>query len=181
MFKRMSIGLLLALSSITAQAQHVALEDWWLTTDDFGGLKQSTSAPDFYFAVSKNNSIKNYPGYTYETPEGYRIATTEEAESVFFSTTNGGTSNTYTYFNQGGWQGYSWEGTTRFHFLFSDSLETKAYKHVGNFDHYQVQYTSNISNIAGFVLIKDVPAPFMLSALGLALIGFSKRKKRGIL
>merc|ERR1712000_233395 len=39
-----------------------------------------------------------------------------------------------TYLNQCGWQGYEWGGIRRTHFLFSDSAQTKAYKHAGRGD-----------------------------------------------
>lgn len=179
MLKNISLGLGLFLSSLSAQAEHVALEDWWLTTDAFGGLKQSESAPEYYFAVSKTNAIDIYSGDTYETPEGYRIATSAEGVAAFTSNQNAGAYN-LTYHNQGGWNGYSWEGSTRTKFLFSDSLSTNLYKHTGNRDDYKPQVTSHFTTqIAGFVLVKDVPVPLMFSALGLGLIGFSKRKKNG--
>lgn len=178
MLKKISLGLGLLLSSLAAQAEYVSLEDWWLTTDHYGGLRQSESAPDYYFAVAKSNSIDLSGDHTYEVPSGYRIATTEEGYSAF--PIKSGSSYSHAYYNKGGWNGYSWEGTSRYYFLFSDSSTTGAYKHAGSADDYKVSYLNinavSTSNLAGFVLVKDVPVPILLGAFGFALLGLSKRK-----
>jgi hypothetical protein len=182
----------LSLSCASAQAEFISSDDWWLTTDNLGGLRQSTTNPDYFFAVSKDNIMDTTA--TYGNIDGYRIATTAEGESVFNQAHTSGI-QTYTYYSQGGWSGYTWEGKNRYYFRFADSVQTDAYKHAGNYDEYYVEYQPITSGVfAGFVMVRDgtatslpnnaphaaatdVSAPALLGAgLGLLLMGLRRRK-----
>ncbi len=134
----------------TASATTIALDDWWLQTDNLGGLRQSTWNEDFYFAVSRLGDFS--AGDTYETPYGFRWATTAEGEAAFGAPD---VSGVYVYWNQGGWNGYVWDGVGRFLFTFSDSYLTLGSKHAGQFDEHAVQYGGSFSDFAGLVLIRD--------------------------
>jgi hypothetical protein len=179
----------LSLFCASAQAEFISSDDWWLTTDNLGGLRQSTTAPDYFFAVSKENVWDK--SATYGNIDGYRIATTAEGQSVFYSLDhNGG----WTYYGQGGWNGYTWEGKGRSTFRFADSVQTNAYKHAGHGDSFQIYYSEQTSSFAGFVMVRDetatslpnnaphatatdVSAPVFLGAgFGLLLMGLRRRK-----
>jgi hypothetical protein len=173
----------LAFTSLSAQAEIISVDDWWLQTDNLGGLRQSTTNPDFYFAVSQDNTWSRTA--TYEAMEGYRVATTAEGRDVFNQPNSSGI---FTYHNQGGWNGYSWEGRARVYFRFSDSAGTNAFKHAGNYDEYQVQYSSYGATFAGMVMIKepenassaslaDVSAPVGIAALAFAGLMLMRRRQ----
>jgi hypothetical protein len=173
----------LAFTSLSAQAEIISVDDWWLQTDNLGGLRQSTYAPDFYFAVSQDTIWSNKA--TYEAMDGYRVATTAEGQAGFNSNTNSGE---HVYFSQGGWDGYNWQGKDRVLFRFSDSASTDAYKHTGRRDSYRLEYTSQVSYFAGMVMIKDqnstssstladVPAPMGIAALAFAGLMLMRRRK----
>jgi hypothetical protein len=141
----------LAFASLSAQAEIVNVDDWWLQTDNLGGLRQSTTAPDFYFAVSQDTTWSTTA--TYEAMEGYRVATTAEGQAVFNSNSNTGER---VYRDQGGWGGIVWEGKTRNYFRFSDSASTGAYKHPTLSDQYSVLLGyDGVTYFAGMVMIKD--------------------------
>jgi hypothetical protein len=174
----------LAFTSLSAQAEIISVDDWWLQTDNLGGLRQSTYAPDFYFAVSDSNVWS--PTAIYEAMDGYRVATTAEGQAVFNSNNNSGER---TYYNQGGWNGFNWEGKTRTSFRFSDSASTGAYKHLSLSDQYLVLLGHDgVTNFAGMVMIReqnstssstlaDVPAPVGIAALAFAGLMLMRRRK----
>ena len=150
----------------------LARPDWHLTTDSLGGLRQSTWDSSVWFAVSQSTTWD--PTATYEAPDGYRVATTAEAMTIFIPVN---VAPPYVYYNQGGWSGYVWGGAARYYFRFADSAITNSYKHVGNFDSYQVQYSAATSNFAGMVLIA-VPEPSSAFLLGLGSFGLLARRNR---
>ena len=92
----------------------------------------------------------------------------------------------HTYYSQGGWSGYWWEGVVRYTFKFSDTVSTGFAKHAGNFDnHHNLTYYHSYGNNyhAGFVLIREAaavaePGTLTLMGLGLAGLGFSRRKRQ---
>ncbi|NUM34009.1 MAG: PEP-CTERM sorting domain-containing protein [Candidatus Brocadiae bacterium] len=147
---------------------------WMNTNDSFHGLRQSTYNSKVWFAVSQSNVWE--PSRLYDVPDGYHWATTAEGNAIFG--TNGNYSGTYVYYNQGGWSGYNFQGLTRHYFRFSDSNVTNAYKHAGNYDEYQLQYTSSTSYFAGLVLIQNVPEPATLFSILLGILGFLAYKKK---
>ena len=192
-----ALALIAIVASFSSSAELVTVDQWHETGDNFGGFKQSNFSQDVFFAVgdhdyfSRNNS--------YEIMKGYRIATFEEYVNIL-DEAEPGFSTQATYYNQGGWSGYSFNGQHRHVFTFLDSQIGDEVIHVGNADNnlnYTITGDSQLNNYwAGFVLIKDsssgggvydfstsnfvssdVPVPIMFSALGLGLIGFSKRKK----
>lgn len=192
-----ALALIAIVASFSSSAELVTVNQWHETGDNFGGFKQSNFSQDVFFAVgdqdyfSRNNS--------YEIMNGYRIATFEEYVSIL-NEAEPGFSGSNTYYNQGGWSGYNFNGQHRVLFTFLDSQIGDEVIHAGNPDNYlgSVVYSDNQLNSswAGFVLVKDsssgggvydfstsnfvssdVPVPIMFSALGLGLIGFSKRKK----
>ncbi|MFT5548377.1 MAG: hypothetical protein ACI9CO_000291 [Candidatus Azotimanducaceae bacterium] len=170
----------------TVNASVITVDNWWLQTDTNGGLRESTTNSDYFFAVSQSNTWDRTA--TYESIAGYRIASTAEGQSVF---NQGNTSGIFTYFNQGGWTGFDWEGVKRLMFRFSDSDITLAYKHAGNYDEAALSYGIIANRFAGFVMVKDAyvakpkpkrnnvsePSIIALLALGLVGIGFARRRQ----
>jgi hypothetical protein len=182
--RSMAVGVvLLMLVMGVAQATPISVSDWHLTTDGFGGLKQSQLSEDVYFAVSRSNVFDDTN--TYEMLDGYHWASSEEYISLIGETI----STNYAYYGQGGWSQYEWEGLTRYQFFFSDTETTDRIQHVGNFEYatwvrditsYHSGYGNNF--FAGFVLVKDasqVPGPASIALMGLGLVGlgFARRKK----
>jgi len=127
---------------------HISMISWLDTSDNFGGLRTSTYNSNVVFAVSKSDYWDKTRQY--EIPIGYRWMSTSEALSIFV----GSNAGTYTYFNQGGWSGYVWNGITRHYFRFCDSVQTNAYKHAGCYDPYTVQYKGTTTHFAGLVFIR---------------------------
>lgn len=175
MRRLLSALVLLSAFSLPAHSATIALNDWWLQTDTLGGLRQNEQAPTMFFAVAQDNVWSK--GDVYEAPTGYHWASSSEASALISGLQVG----THVYYNKGGWSGYTWEGKSRHYFRFSDSHLNNSYKHAGNYDAYQVQYSTNINNFAGLVLIQDAapaPAPAGLGLMGLAALMLLRRRNR---
>ena len=78
--------------------------DWMEKTDNCGGLRQSTSDPDVFYAVSKFSVWDK--NRTYTCPNGYHWATTAEGQTRF--PTGGAAVSAKVYFDQCGWLDYTW-------------------------------------------------------------------------
>ena len=80
---------------------------WMEQTDNCGGLRQSSSDPQVYYAVSRYNVWDKTR--TYACPTGYRWATT--AEGTAFFPTGGTASTNLVYSGQCGWAALTWSPT----------------------------------------------------------------------
>ena len=80
---------------------------WMEKTDNCGGLRQSTSDPDTYYAVSKYNVWDKTRTYT--CPTGYHWATTSEGAARF--PTGGTAASANVYSGQCGWATLTWSPT----------------------------------------------------------------------
>lgn len=194
--KSFVVSFALAVSGI-ANAGLIAVDAWHDTSDGYQGLKKSNFSDDIFYAVSLTGTFNNLD--TYEMIDGYRWATETDYLDAWANRdqVNGEfltDSTPHPYYNQGGWNGYIWNGIARYAFLFSDSLSTGRSTHAGTIEgytanwanHYTQSYTPNdplVSNWAGFVLIKDasqnsesVPEPSTLAIFALGLMGLASRK-----
>lgn len=170
-----------------ANAGLIDIDDWHLTTDSLGGLRQAELSEDVFFAVSKSNVYD--PNSTYEMLTGYHWASSEEYMSLIGE--SGG--STHAYYNKGGWSGYSWEGAARYQFMFTDTAVTNRIQHAGNYEtarhvrditSYHTSYGNNY--FAGLVLVKDpvlqsalgtaIPEPTSLAIFALGLMGLASRR-----
>ena len=160
----------------TVNASVITVDNWWNQTDNLGGLRQSTTNSDYFFAVSQSNVWDKSADY--ESIDGYHIASTAEGQNVFNDLNNIGM---MTYYGLGGWSGYTWMGQMRVYFRFSDSATTNAFKSAGRSDDFLVQTSTHTKWFAGFVMVKDNPVPepsiIALFALGLVGIGFARRRQ----
>lgn len=128
---------------------------WMNTNDNCGGFKQSTFDERVYYAVSRDDVWD--PSQVYTCPSGYHWMSTAEGEAIF--TTANPNSGGHVYYNQCGWNQYNWQQMTRYYFRFSDSNVTTAYKHAGNHDPHQVEYSSTATQFAGILCMKDSVEP----------------------
>lgn len=127
------------------------MPSWMETTDEYRGLRQSTSHPQVWYAVSRNNVWDK--NTIYQAPKGFRWATTEEGY-IFFDG-SGSNVTSHVYYNQGGWERYTWNGKERYYFRFKDSSITGAAKHAGTTDGSALSINHDVDHFAGIVLIKD--------------------------
>ena len=184
-FKSISIAIATLTLSTSVNSATIALDDWWLQTDAFGGLRQSNTDASVFFAVSKftTQNIND----TYETPTGFHWATTAELHAVFDLTPIQASTHfeNYTYFDHGGWDGYEWEGQARLYFKLADSVTSGAVMHAGSWEDriWSYSHGTNAGGFAGLVLIQDtsvvpIPAAVWLFGSGLlGLVGVARRKK----
>nr|CCA24747.1 uncharacterized protein putative [Albugo laibachii Nc14] len=102
--------------------------------DHCDGMRRSTFNPRIVYVVAHNDRMKKQQEY--DCPAGYSWMSTEQA-SMHLSNTGlvaDSRLETLTYFDQCGWDGYEWRGTSRRLFLFSDSKFTGAYKDARSLD-----------------------------------------------
>ena len=125
--------------------------DWMLTTDQCSGFRKSEYNAAISYAVGKSTTWDKAKVYT--CPAGYHWASTAEGAAIFGN--NGNTSGSYVYHNRCGWNGYTWAGGDRHTFRFSDSAQTNAYKHAGNYDMHKLQTSAATTNFAGIVCKKN--------------------------
>ena len=163
------------LAAAPVQAALIPFAAWHLSTDLFGGLKQSDIADDVYFAVGVSTTALN-PNDTYEIPVGFHWATASEYAAIMDPLRGNSDFGLNTYYNRGGWSGYHWNGQTRHTFAFADTHINGLAKHAGNSDGaYFNPYQAN--SHAGLVLVKDVPGPASIVVFGLACLGLGVRRQ----
>ncbi|XP_062504646.1 roundabout homolog 1-like [Corticium candelabrum] len=124
---------------------------WMLKSDNCNGFRRSTHDNSVYYAVSMSNKWNT--SKEYDCPNGYHWACTEEGKRIFTGSRR--YSYTYTYHSQCGWNSYAFQGVERYYFRFRDSLSTNAYKHAGEYDYYNLQYSSDTNSFAGIVCIEN--------------------------
>jgi hypothetical protein len=83
---------------------------WMCTTDAFQGFRKMRHFPTVALAVSQSSTYVG--GKVYDVPAGWHWATAAEVKAVP-GWQVGGTCN---YFNQGGWDGFEWQGVHRVRF-----------------------------------------------------------------
>ncbi|GHE86454.1 PEP-CTERM sorting domain-containing protein [Thalassotalea profundi] len=181
----LSVVMLLAMTGVnTVNAKLITVENWHLTTDELGGLRQSSASEQVFYAVSKIWQLDRND--TFEALDGYYFATHQEWRDLvgFGPNSNRG------YKNQGGWNDYEWEGKERYFFLFADTLDTGWYKHAGNNDttSNHTGFYQGRTGMAGFVMIKGerevagfgadaiVPEPTTIAILSLGIIALFLRR-----
>eukprot|EP01126_Amoeba_proteus_P007017 TRINITY_DN12488_c0_g1_i1.p1 TRINITY_DN12488_c0_g1~~TRINITY_DN12488_c0_g1_i1.p1 ORF type:complete len:462 (-),score=114.14 TRINITY_DN12488_c0_g1_i1:63-1448(-) len=119
--------------------------EWWDNTGPLGGIRKGTQkSKEIYFIVSKSDVWDK--GAFYVPPDGYKWISTEEYPI------DG--DRVYSYHNQGGWNGYRWNGKEKFHFILSDSHKTNNTKHAGQQDDRPLYDHEDISYFAGIVCTK---------------------------
>ena len=87
---------------------------WMCTTDGFQGFRKLTHFPTVALAVSQSSTYVE--GKAYDAPEGWHWATRAEVKAV--PGWEPKVTWAYNYFNQGGWDGYDWQGVHRARFAF---------------------------------------------------------------
>jgi len=125
---------------------------WMSKNDNCGGFRQSSWDESIYFAVAKQNVWD--PSHVYTCPDGYEWISTAQAEAIW---PVGNSNYGERYYGHCGWYQYSWNKLNRKYFRFSDSHVTNGYKHSGNYDSYQVEYSSATAEFAGIVCQQITP------------------------
>jgi hypothetical protein len=124
------------------------------TTDAFQGFKKMTHFPTVALAVSQSNAYVE--GKVYDAPAGWHWATRAEVEAVPGWFRKYGNIN---YHDQGGWDGYRWEGVRRVRFAVclaeAPTADTSRHVNAG-----QVEGVVTAGNLfqdcfAGIVCIQD--------------------------
>ena len=188
----------IAFASMGANAELIAVDDWHLTSDEYSGLKMSNFSDEIFYAASLTGLFNT--ANTYEMLDGYRWASESDYAIAYDSRdmVNGDflSDNTaHNYYNQGGWNSYTFNGIARYILTFNDTALTGRSTHVGGYEGsisaWALPYTESnatISEWAGFVLVKDdslqsnqlksVPLPATSILLGLGLVAFGARRKK---
>lgn len=186
LFKSVLACLILAFTC-NANAGLIKVEDWHLTSDEFGGLRQHDDLDNVFYAVS---SLSRWDASSeYETIQGYHFATYDEYMSIIDSSGITNWSTEYHYRDRGGWNGYRPPGESLNHvlFRFADTTLHKRVVHAGQSSgvhSYVYQNADTYSAQAGFIMIKNqvinaVPEPSTLAIFALGMIGLlSCRFKR---
>ncbi|XP_062508530.1 hemicentin-2-like isoform X2 [Corticium candelabrum] len=126
----------------------------WKLSDNCNGWRQSRFNHSVYYSASSSYTWDR--SKYYYCPSGYHWACTDEGKEIFTDTSNW--SGKHTYYGLCGWNGYRYSyysGNTRYYFRFRDSVSTDAYKHSGNYEEYQLEYSSSTDYFAGAVCIQD--------------------------
>ena len=95
--------------------------DWMDTTDGFAGFKKLHYFPNVALAVSKTDKLE--VGKVYDAPAGWHWGGRAEVAAIMGGGKWARQPLTAYYNDQGGWEGYTWGGVYRIHFVFSDSLQ----------------------------------------------------------
>ncbi|EQC35656.1 hypothetical protein SDRG_06940 [Saprolegnia diclina VS20] len=128
-------------------------------TDTCGGLRRSSVSPTVAFVVADANTW--HPTAVYDCPTGYAWATTAQGQALFVGTqgANGSLAEPLTYYDQCGWDGYTYGGRTRHCFWFADSGTTGACKHAGQRDSFRIEFDASTTNFAGIVCVATPSTP----------------------
>ena len=181
-FLKVALASLMLSISTSSYAGLISVSDWHLTTDNLGGLRQSTHIDEMYFALTQ--SFTYNPQDDFEMIAGYHWASEAEVINLYDNATYNNVYE-YKYYKQGGWSGYIKNGNgSSFALITSDTNITNNYLHVGNGDHISLHNNPTAYNrIAGWVLIKEpvavsvsVPEPSTLAIFALGLIALTSRK-----
>lgn len=133
---------------------------WMNFGDSCGGFRQSTINTNVYYAVS--NSTTWRPDYVYDCPAGFHWADTEEGLAMVEKGQQGAhpgggsmLKGEPSYYNQCGWKGYTFEGSRRRLFRFSDSHVTGSYKSAGTQEDAELIVTNFQTNeFAGIICVR---------------------------
>ncbi|CAA0110571.1 Uncharacterised protein [BD1-7 clade bacterium] len=155
MLRKISSLLLTSLLfSLHANAAQVPLSDWWLQTDNFGGLRQISTGEPLFYAVFTQAHLSSDIAADYELPPGFHWATIAEVEALLPAS-----SSVTHYANQGGWTNYTHPGETANRVLFyaSDSVQTLTVIHAGQQENQSYPYSNaaGYASKAGLLLIQD--------------------------
>ncbi|KDO24430.1 hypothetical protein SPRG_09820 [Saprolegnia parasitica CBS 223.65] len=127
--------------------------------DTCGGLRRSSVSPTVAFVVADATTWD--PTAVYDCPTGYAWATTAQGQVLFVGTqgANGSLAEPLTYFDQCGWNGYTYGGRSRHCFRFADSGTTGACKHAGQRDSFRIELDVSTNNFAGIVCVATMSTP----------------------
>lgn len=129
---------------------------WTLGSDTCNGARTSSTHPDVLYMVSKSNVWD--PSAVYDCPSGYHWASTEEGSRYFPAEDRQPSNNMsepYVFWSTCQWSGYTFGGTQRRHFRFTDSKVSGAMKHAGRRDSAAVEVSFATTDFAGIVCIKS--------------------------
>jgi hypothetical protein len=124
------------------------------TTDAFQGFKKMTHFPTVALAVSQSNAYVE--GKVYDAPAGWHWATWAEVKAVPGWFSKYGNIN---YHDQGGWNGYRWEGVRRVRFAVrlaeAPTADRAHYVDVGEWEGVVKAGSLFDDRFAGIVCIQD--------------------------
>jgi hypothetical protein len=136
----------------------VTTEEWWSQHDSYGGFRHNEDLSTEVFA-RLNDVNWDWQTDTLEIMDGYHWATQAEHDALFDAAPQHG--DDYYYYDRGDWTGYlDSEGDYKTYLVFADSKDTGSYINVANdmsFKSNSSGWSTNLTNVAGLVLIKDLP------------------------
>ena len=102
------------------------------TTDGFKGLKKLHYFPNVALAVSRTGKLEAGKVYAHDAPAGWHWGSKAEVAAIMGGGEEARRPEKPHYWDQGGWDDFTWGGVEWLRFVFSDSLQVGGYLVAGH-------------------------------------------------